>query len=44
MATLPGIRLYQKRGFVAGEPIQYPVGDQLTIEFIPMYKEISASA
>ena len=40
MATLPGIRLYEKRGFVAGKPIQYPVGGQLTIEFIPMYKKI----
>jgi N-acetylglutamate synthase-like GNAT family acetyltransferase len=40
MATLPGIRLYEKRGFVADKPIQYPVGGQLTIEFIPMHKEI----
>lgn len=41
MATLPGVRLYEKRGFVAGKPIQYPVGGQLTIEFIPMSKDIS---
>ena len=40
MATLPGIKLYEKHGFVSGKPIQYPVGGQLTIEFIPMHKKI----
>jgi len=43
MATLPGIRLYEKRGFIAGKPIQYPLDDQLTIEFIPMYKDLPAT-
>lgn len=41
MATLPGIKLYEKHGFVAGEPIDYPLDDQLVIEFVPMYKDIS---
>ena len=41
MATLPGIKLYKKHGFVAGDPILYPLGNQLTIKFVPMYKEIS---
>jgi GNAT superfamily N-acetyltransferase len=43
MATLPGIKLYEKHGFVAGEPIQYPLGDRLTIKFVPMTKGISAT-
>ena len=42
MATLPGIKLYEKHGFVAGEPIHYSLGGQLTIKFVPMYKKISA--
>lgn len=41
MATMPGLKLYEKHGFVAGKHIHYPVGGKLTIEFIPMYKEIS---
>jgi len=41
MATLPGIKLYKKHGFVAGDPILYPLGNQLTIKFVPMYKQIS---
>ena len=41
MATLPGIRLYEKRGYVAGEPIYYPLGGQLTIKFVPMVKNSS---
>ena len=39
MATLPGVRLYEKHGYIAEEPIHYPLGGQLTIEFIPMYKD-----
>jgi GNAT superfamily N-acetyltransferase len=38
MATLPGTKLYEKHGYVAGEPIHYPLADELTIEFVPMYK------
>ncbi len=38
MATLPGVRLYAARGYVAGEPILWPLGDGLTINFVPMTK------
>ena len=40
MATLPGIKFYQRHGFVVGEPVHYPLDETLTIEFVPMYKEI----
>jgi GNAT superfamily N-acetyltransferase len=43
MATLLGIKLYEKHGFVAEKPIHYPLGNQLTIEFVPMYKSISVA-
>jgi len=42
MATLPGVKLYEKHGFVAKDPFHYPLGAKLTIEFVPMYKEILA--
>jgi GNAT superfamily N-acetyltransferase len=38
MATLPGVRLYAARGYIAGEPIQWPLGDGLAIAFVPMSK------
>ena len=38
MATLPGKRLYERHGFIAGEPIAYPLSDGLTIQFVPMTK------
>jgi GNAT superfamily N-acetyltransferase len=38
MATLPGLRLYAARGYVAGEAIQYPLGNGVTIPFVPMRK------
>lgn len=44
MATLSGVKLYEKHGFVAAEPIYYPLEGQPAIEFVPMYKEISAGA
>ena len=40
MATLPGVKLYERHGFVPGKPIHYPLGGSLTIEFVPMHKEI----
>jgi hypothetical protein len=40
MATLPGIKLYEKHGFVAGKRIQHPIGERLTIDFVPMHKKI----
>lgn len=41
MATLPGQRLYQACGYVAGEPIQHPLGDGSLMELVPMRKELS---
>ena len=38
MATLPGVRLYAARGYVAAEPILWPLGAGLTISFVPMRK------
>lgn len=38
MATLPGMKLYAKRGYVSGSPIQYELAPGLNIEFVPMKK------
>lgn len=38
MATLPGVRLYEVRGYTPGEPIRWPLPGGLTIEFVPMSK------
>src|SRR5215831_15026609 len=38
MATLPGVRLYAACGYVAADPIQYPLGGSETITFVPMSK------
>lgn len=43
MATLPGVRLYAARGYVAGEPIKWALGDGLTIDFVPMTKSAPAT-
>ena len=40
MGTLPGVRLYQALGYRPGEMVHYPVASGVTIEFIPMSKEI----
>lgn len=42
MATLPGVRLYQARGYVPGEKVHYPVGPGVSIEFLPMSKGLTA--
>lgn len=42
MATLPGVRLYTKHGYVSDSPIQYELAPGLTIEFVPMRKTFSA--
>ena len=39
MATLPGIRLYERRGYVGSTRVEWPLGDGLTIPFLPMSKE-----
>ena len=38
MATLPGLRMYAARGFVAKQPIRYEVAPGVLIEFVPMTK------
>lgn len=40
MATLPGRKLYEVRGYIAGERIQYPVAAGVSIEFVPMSKSL----
>lgn len=39
MATLPGIRLYAARGYVGGARVEWPLGEGLTIPFVPMVKD-----
>jgi len=38
MATLPGVRLYQKYGYVPGRAIDHPLPGGLTIRMVPMHK------
>ena len=38
MATLPGVRLYRECGYIGTERVSYPLGDDLSIEFVPMTK------
>ena len=40
MATLPGARLYSRYGYSGTERVQYEMQPGLTIEFIPMRKEL----
>jgi GNAT superfamily N-acetyltransferase len=42
MATLPGKKLYEARGYVPGERVHYPVGPGVSIEFVPMSKSLRA--
>jgi len=42
MGTLPGVRLYRALGYRPGTMIHYPVARGVTIEFIPMSKELEA--
>jgi GNAT superfamily N-acetyltransferase len=39
MATLPGVRLYEKAGYVADPSIAHPLPGGLTIRFVPMHKD-----
>jgi GNAT superfamily N-acetyltransferase len=41
MATLPGVRLYEKYGYVAAAPVNHPLAGGLTIRFVPMSKRIA---
>lgn len=40
MATLPGVRLYARHGYVSDCPIQYELAPELKIEFFPMSKTL----
>jgi len=40
MATLPGVKLYAARGYVAMPPVRYDLGGGESIEFIPMRKDL----
>ena len=40
MATLPGMRLYEKCGYVPAAPIRYPLPGSLDITFVPMTKKL----
>jgi len=42
MATLPGVRLYEKFGYQAGKDVVHPLPDGLTIRFVPMSKRAGA--
>jgi GNAT superfamily N-acetyltransferase len=38
LATRAGTRLYDRFGYVAGEPVDYSLGGELLIDFVPMAK------
>ena len=40
MATLPGVPFYAARGYEGTERVSYEVADGVTIEFVPMRKEL----
>jgi GNAT superfamily N-acetyltransferase len=42
MATLPGARLYERYGYGGTQRVQYEVQPGLSIEFIPMKKEVTS--
>jgi GNAT superfamily N-acetyltransferase len=44
MATLPGARLYEQCGYLAGAPTSYPLPDGLSIRFVPMSKRAPDAA
>ncbi|HWS53411.1 MAG TPA: GNAT family N-acetyltransferase [Pyrinomonadaceae bacterium] len=40
MATLPGLKLYRACGYAGTERVAYEIGDGVSIEFVPMRKEL----
>ncbi len=42
MATLPGVKLYAARGYVASGAVNYDIGQGEAIEFVPMRKVLAA--
>jgi GNAT superfamily N-acetyltransferase len=43
MATLPGLRLYQKCGYLPGEAVEHPLPGGSTIRFVPMSKRVGTA-
>ena len=41
LATLPGYRLYKSSGYVGDERVEYPLPGGITIEFVPMRKDLA---
>jgi GNAT superfamily N-acetyltransferase len=44
MATLPGVPFYAARGYEGTERVSYETADGVTIEFVPMRKELPDSS
>jgi N-acetylglutamate synthase-like GNAT family acetyltransferase len=42
MATLPGVKLYAARGYIPLPMVHFKVGNEESIEFIPMHKTLVA--
>ena len=40
MSTLPGIKLYRACGYEGHERVEYEIGDGVTIQFVPMRKDL----
>jgi GNAT superfamily N-acetyltransferase len=40
MATLPGLKMYQALGYVGSESVAYEISAGVTIEFVPMTKDL----
>ncbi len=40
MATLPGVKLYAARGYIASAMVHFDVGQGESIEFVPMHKAL----
>ena len=40
MATLPGVKLYEACGYAATGRAEYELGAGVTIEFVPMRKDL----
>ena len=40
MATLPGVKLYAARGYEPGERVALQIGNGVTVEFVPMRKDL----
>jgi GNAT superfamily N-acetyltransferase len=41
MATLPGLRLYAANGYQAGERVEYQLGEGISLELVPMRKDLA---